>query len=158
MRKYIRLYEEYTDLEKKSLEKHYSWPEIRNTIQAKLPFIIIDFKDKEAREECIERELYDEDYVEHEFHFMRSDGDHIQYPSVFIFAKKSDLTKRVLKLNKRFDIVRIVIGEFGTDVPSLYVEGDKVDMGGNLLTSNDIEDMDIEDFYSIDGKYYKFIS
>ena len=44
MRKYIRLYEEYTELEKKSLEKHYSWPDVRNTIQAKLPFIIIDFK------------------------------------------------------------------------------------------------------------------
>jgi hypothetical protein len=157
MRKYIRLYEEYTDLEKKSLEKHYSWPDIRNTIQSKLPFIIIDFKDEEAREECIDKDLYDENYVEQKFHLMRTDGDHIKYPSVFIFAKGSDLTKRVLDLNKRFDILRIVIGEFGTDVPSLYVDGDQVDIGGNLLTSNDIEDMDIEDFYSIDAKYYKFI-
>jgi len=157
MRKYIRIYEEYTDLEKKSLEKHYSWPDIRNAIQAKLPFIIIDFKDADAREECIDKDLYDENYVEQEFHLMRGDGDHVKYPSVFIFAEDSDLTKRVLDLEKRFDILRIIIGEFGTNVPSLYVEGDNVDIGGNLLTSNDIDDMDIEDFYSIDAKYYKFI-
>jgi len=157
MRKYIRLYEEYTDLEKKSLEKHYSWPDVRNTIQTKLPFIIIDFKDAESRDECIDKDLYDEKYVEQEFHLMRGDGDHVKYPSVFIFAEGSDLTKRVLDLEKRFDILRIIIGEFGTNVPSLYVEGDNVDIGGNLLTSNDIDDMDIEDFYSIDAKYYKFI-
>ncbi len=158
MRKYIRLYEEYTDLEKKSLEKHYSWPDVRNTIQAKLPFIIIDFKDEDSRSECIERDLYDEKYIEQEFHLLKSDGDHVKYPSVFIFGEGTDLNKRVLELEKRFDILRIVIGEYGTNVPSLYVEGDQVDMGGNLLTSNDIEDMDIEDFYSIDSKYYKFIS
>ena len=157
MRKYIRLYEEYTDLEKKSLERHHSWPDIRNAIQSKLPFIIIDFKDAKSRGECIDKDLYDENYVEQEFHLMRGDGDHVKYPSVFIFAEGSDLTKRVLDLEKRFDILRIIIGEFGTNVPSLYVEGDNIDIGGNLLTSNDIDDMDIEDFYSIDAKYYKFI-
>ena len=157
MPKYIRLYEEYNELEKKSLEKHYSWPDIRNTIQSKLPFIIIDFKDVDARTECIDKDLYDEKYIEQEFHLMRSDGEHTKYPSVFIFAEGSDLTDRVHDLGKRFDILRIVIGEYGTNVPSLYVEGENVDIGGNLLTSNDIEDMDIEDFYSIESKYYKFI-
>lgn len=158
MRKHIKLYEEYTDLEKKSLEKHYSWADVRNTIQSKLPFIIIDFKDVEARTECIDKDLFDERYIKQEFHLMRSDGEHTKYPSVFIFAEGSNLDKRVLDLNKRFDILRIVIGEYGANIPSLYVEGDHVDIGGNLLTSNDIDDMDIEDFYSIDSKYYKFIN
>jgi hypothetical protein len=159
MRKHIRLYEEYTDLEEKSLEKHYSWQDVRNAIQSKLPFIILDFKTEEAMDDCIKGELLDEKYIKQAFHLKENDGARaIKYPSVFIFGEDTNLSKRVLDLNKRFDILRTIIGEYGSNIPSLYVEGDQVDVGGNLFASNNIDELDGEDFYSIESKYYKFIS
>jgi len=158
MRKYIRLYEEYTDLEEKSLEKHYSWPDVRNTIQSKLPYIIIDFNTEEALDKCIKGELFDEKYIKQTFHLKRSDNAADLYPSVFIFGEGTDLDKRVRKLTKRFDILRIVIAEYGSNNPDLYIQGERVDIGENLFTSNNIDELDGDDFYSIDSKYYKFIS
>jgi hypothetical protein len=157
MRKYIRLYEEYNDLEEKSLEKHYSWADVRNTIQSKLPFIIIDFKSDEARDLCMKDELFDEKYIKQSFHLKRTEDAANKYPSVFIFGEETDLTKRVLDFNKRFDVLRIIIGEYGSKIPALYLQGDRVDIGGNLFTSNEMDEMDGDDFYSIDAKYYKFI-
>jgi hypothetical protein len=158
MRKHIRLYEEYNDLEEKSLETHYSWADVRNTIQSKLPYIIIDFKSNDARDKCIKDELFDEKYIKQTFHLKRTDDAADKYPSVFIFGEGTDLTKRVHDLNKRFDIIRTVIGEYGSISPDLYLQGEMVDIGENLFTSNNLDELDGDDFYSIDSKYYKFIS
>ena len=155
--KYVRLYEEYTDLEEKSLEKHYSWAEVRNTIQTKLPFIIIDFKDVESRNDCIKGELYDEKYAKQVFYKTDGGTGNIQIPSVFIFGEESDLKDRVQGFIKRFKIHRLIIGEIGKEVPSLYLEGENVDMPSDIMTSIDIKEMGADDFYKIDSTYYAFI-
>jgi hypothetical protein len=157
MRKYIRLYEEYTDLEQKSLEGNYSWHDVRNVIQLKLPYIIIDFKNEEERDNCIKKELFDEKYINQTYFLKKEDVRTIKNPSVFIFTEESDLAKRVLGLNSRFDIIRLIIGENGKDSPSLYVDSDKLDIGSNLYTTLNIDEIGLDDYYSIDGNYYKFI-
>ena len=157
MRKYIRLYEEYTDLEEKSLEGNYSWSDVRNAIQLKKPFIIIDFENEEELDKCIKRELADETYIRQTYFLKKEDVHTIKNPSIFIFSEDSDLDKRVLDLQNRFDMVRLIIGEHGKDSPSLYVDGDKLDMGNNLYTTLNIDEIGLDDYYSIDGNYYKFI-
>lgn len=157
MPKYIQLYEEYTSLEETSSEHHYSWSDIRNTIQSKLPFIIIDFKDEESRTSCIHKELFDEKYMKQIYYLKNVNDERIKYPSVFIFGEETDLADRVLDLHKRFDTMRIIIGEFGKEQHSLYVDGEQVDIGKNLFTSLNIDEMGFEDFYEVDTKYYKFI-
>jgi len=157
MLKYIRLYEEYTESDEASIEQHFSWSEVRDTMQSKLPFIIIDFKTEQSRKDCIEKELFDEKYVKQSYYFKKVDGENIKYPSVFIFGEGTDLSDRVHDFTKRFDIIRIIVGEYGKDQQSLFVDGEQVDIGRNLQTTNDIDEMGLEDFYDMNSKYYKFI-
>jgi hypothetical protein len=157
MRKYIRLYEEYTDLEERTSEVNYSWQDVRNTIQSKLPFTIIDFKTSDARDECIKSELFDEKYIKQSYTLKTEDGNTVRYPSVFIIGEDNKVQDRVLDLQKRFDILRIVIGEYGKDIPSLYAEGDEVQIGGNLYPSLEINDMAGEDYYTNGSNFFKFI-
>ena len=157
MPKHVKLYEEFMNIEEQAIDAHYSWADIRNTIQSKLPFIIIDFKTVESRDECIEKELFDEKYVKQKYYLKKVDGDNVKYPSVFIFGEETDLASRVQDFTKRFDILRLVIGEFGKDQQQLYVEGEQVDIGKNLMTGIELDEMGLEDFYDIDSKYYKFI-
>lgn len=158
MTKYIRLYEDYTDLEQKSSEKHHSWNEIRDIIQAKLPFIIIDFKDDEAQDKCIKEELFDEDFVKQSYFLKDENGeDQKSFPSVFIFSGGEDLKARVLDFLKRFHILRIVIGEYGKNYPQLYAGGETVDLGSELFSSLERGEMSTDDFYKVDSNFYKFI-
>ena len=54
MGKYIQLYEEYTEKLSNGLNMQHSWQEIRDVLQKKLPFIIIDFDSLEDMNKCIE--------------------------------------------------------------------------------------------------------
>ena len=157
MNKYVQLYEEYNKSEEEPSESHYSWASVRDAIQTKLPFIIIDFKNQESMDKCIKDELFDENYIRQRYYLKKVDGEDVKYPSVFIFGEGTDLNDRVHSFIKRFDILRIMVGEFGKDQQSLYIEGDQVDVGRNLQTSINIDDMGLEDFYDVDSSYYKFI-
>lgn len=159
MRKYIRLYEEYTEIHLKGLNTHHSWQEVRDVLQKKLPFIIIDFNNLEDYNKCIEEELFDEDYLKQKYIFKDDNTETSKKPSVFIFAEgKSDLRDRVLDLESRFDIYRIIIGEFGKEHPSLYVDGDQVEIGSNMFSSISKDEMGNDDYYQIDSNYYRFIN
>lgn len=157
MRKYIRLYEEYTENEKEGLAQSYSWQDVRDTIHHKLPFIIIDFESEEDMIKCINDELYDEKYTRQIYHTRNEDGDHIKMPSIFIFGEGSNLKDRVNNFKSRFDIKRIIVGEYGKSTPILWIDNDQVEIGKNLYTSISIDDMNGEDYYKIDSIYYRFI-
>jgi hypothetical protein len=154
--RFIKLYEEYTDLEQKSLEKHHSWQEVRDVIQTKLPFIIIDFESEDSLEKCIKEELFDEEYVKQTYHLKR-DGETIKYPSVFIFESDPTIKDRVLNLVKRFDIFRIITADLGENLPQLYQGGETVDLNPNPFSSLELNDMQGDDYYKINDMYYKFV-
>ena len=159
MGKYIQLYEEYTEKLSNGLNMQHSWQEIRDVLQKKLPFIIIDFDSLEDMNKCIEDELYDEDYMKQKYIYKDQDANEAFRHSVFIFANGgSKLSNRVLKFKSRFDIFRIVIGEFGEIYPKAYIGEDQVDLGGNLFTSISRDEMGFDDYYSIDSNFYKFIN
>lgn len=157
MRKYIRLYEEYTENEKEGLHQSYSWQDIRDRMHHKLPFIIIDFESEEEMVKCIDDELYDEKYAKQIYNTRSEDGEKVKFPSIFILGEESDLKDRVNNFNSRFDIKRIIIGEYGQANPQLWVDGEQVDIGENLYTSTNVDDMEGEDYYKIDSMYYRFI-
>ena len=158
MHKYIRLYEDYTKLDKKNSISHHSWQEIRDIIQGKLPFIIIDFKNKEDAKKCIDEEIFDESHSKQMYFSKNEQGESVKFPSIFIFAEgSSDLKERSMDFHKRFDIERLIIGEYGKNDPLLYIDGEAVDIGSNLYSSNNIDDMAGGDFYRAGSIFYKFI-
>lgn len=154
--KFIKLYEEYTDFDQKGLEKHHSWQEVRDAIQTKLPFIIIDFESEDSLNKCIREELYDEEFVK-QIYYVKGEEDLIKYPSVFIFEQDPNIKDRVLNLVKRFDILKIIIGEYGDRTPQMYKDGETVDIDANLFSSISVEDMQGDDYYKVNDMFYKFV-
>lgn len=158
MLKYVQLYEDYTKSMTNSVNTEHSWQELRDTIQQKLPFIIIDFDNREDLNKCIEEELYDDDYSEQTYFFKNEEGETIKYPSVFIYAKgRTDLKDKVMNFYKRFDINRVIIGQFGKTTPVLYADGESVEFKENLYSSLDADEMGDFDFYKMKSAFYKFI-
>lgn len=156
-RKYIHLFEEYTDLEQKSLTKNHSWQDIRDTIQSKLPFIIIDFKSKKSFDKCLKEELFDEDIVKQVYHYKTKGDEVVKLPSIFIVEKGKGLKNRVKDLTNRFKILRIIIGEYGKEIPQLYFDGENMDYKSNLYSSIELNDMGGDDFYTAGSNNYKFV-
>lgn len=156
MTKYIRLYEEYTDIKKKGLPKNISWTDVRDQMNLKLPFMIIDFEDEDSRTECIQDDLQQEDYVEQSYHVKR-DADLREIPSVFVFCDDSDLIDRIGSLQKRFKIERIIFGKYGKRIPTLYIDGESVDFSQDIKTGIGPDDVDNDEYYKIGSSYYKFI-
>lgn len=135
----------------------HSWQDMRNVIQSKLPFAIVDFASSEAKEECISSELYDSDYVEQERKLVDPESGNIQSkPSIFILGELSERGESPNRLMKRFDIDRMIIGEMGKDSPSVYSRGQSAILGKELLTSIDQDEMN-DDYYQVGSMMYKFI-
>lgn len=157
MLKYIRLYEEYTDLNDKGLDHHYSWQDVRDIIQSKLPFIIVDFKTEEDKNKFIGNELQGEEFANQIYYATDGDGRVVEYPSVFIFVDNNKLFNRVKNFNENFDIVRIITGEYGKVIPSLYVDGSQINIGENLFSTINIDEIGSDDYYKYESTYYTFI-
>ena len=157
--KYIALYEEY-NMETATTGSHVSWPDIRDAIQSKLPFMIIDFIDSDSRDKCKFDELSD---INTSYQILNMGQDNSndekshKYPSIFIFEHDDALKDKVLNLNSRYKIFRIIIGEFGKDTPTLYKDGENVDYPRNMMSTNDPQEMGGDDYYKNDSTYYKFI-
>ena len=158
MPKYIQLYEEFSESEKEGVTQSYSWQDIRDVIQLKRPFIIIDFETDKERTRCINDELFDEKYTKQIYYYKKNETGEKRYPSVFIFGEETDLMDRVNDLNTRFDVFRIIVGEYGKDAPVVFSNNEQVDLGKNVYNSTDVNDMDLDDFYKVDSMFYKFIS
>ena len=115
-------------------------------------------KNRKDLEKCIDEELFDDDYSEQTYYLKDEEGESIKYPSVFIYAKgKSDLKDKAMSFHKRFDIERMIVGEFGETSPVLYVDGESLESKENLYSSLDADDMGDSDFYKMKSNFYKFI-
>ncbi len=156
MAKYISLYEEYTESSKKGLSKGVSWSDVRDQMNLKLPFMIIDFENEESRDECIQDELYSEDYIEQSYN-VRRDAKIKLVPSIFIFCDNSDLAEKIESLQKRFNIERIISGKYGKRIPTLYSNGESMEFSQDIKSGIGPDDVENDEFYKLGSTYYKFI-
>jgi len=156
MGKYIKLFEEY-DINTGNSRNSHSWSDLRNTMQNKLPFIIVDFKDMESYQKFKDSELQGKDYSDQTYTIR--DGDNpIVMNSVFIFNESYSSEELALRYIKQFNIHRIISGEKGKDFPTIYTEGGTSEFGNDLLISLSPEELGNDDYYKIGSQLYKFIS
>ena len=159
MRKHIKIFEEFIDSVGEFSETEYTWQDLRNTMQAKLPFIIIDFQDKASYDSCIAKDLYDERWAVQTYNQAQSEnGDMKTYPSVFIFETTREIEDRVKEFFKRFQIYRIIVGGAESDHPTVYIGGSSGDFGNDIVNGTSPSDVGSDNYYQIGSTYYKFIN
>jgi len=156
--KYIQLFEEYTEIKEKGLEKLESWTDVRDRLNLKLPFMIIDFKDNESLEFAINSQLSKERYANQTYYVKDVSNKILEYPSIFIFCEGNELDNSIKGLQSRFNIHRIISGKYGKNTPVLYTKGSSVEFGSDIKSGLSIDDVNDDDYYKIGSTYYKFIN
>jgi|TARA_Y100000389_G_C17456230_1_gene518360 hypothetical protein len=171
MGKYIKLFEEY-DSNTGSIHSNRPWSDLRNTMQNKLPFVIIDFKDRESYQNFKDVELQEKDYSDQTY-TIRYEDNPVVMNSIFIHGNKnSDITSKddrifnesssaeelALRYIKQYNIHRIISSERGKDFPTIYTAGGTSEFGNDLLVSLSPEELGNDDYYKIGSQLYKFIS
>lgn len=156
MAKYIYLYENYTEIGEKGLPKSHTWSDIRDTINLKKPFMILDFEDKDGMDQCISSEMHREDYSEQSYNSKDMSGKVITVPSIFVFCSDSSYSPD--NLLKRFKIKRVIMGAAGQKYPKLYLDGDPVEFGSDIMTGISPTDMGGDNYYQNGSTYYKFLN
>jgi hypothetical protein len=156
MNKYIKLYEEH-NIDGAIENANYSWADIRNTMQNKMPFIIVDFLNLESFTKCKDSDLVDKKYMEQIYNF-KDDQNPIKLRSVFIFGLDGDPIDIAKKYQNEHGAKRVIIGEKGKDFPTMFDGGESGEFGNDLLISLDPEDFGMDDYYKVGSQLYKFIS
>lgn len=156
LRKYILLFEEHSvgaELD----ETTHTWADIRDAIQTRRPFTIINFSSSEEYNKCLNQEIFDESFAKQSFN-QNIEGELKEFPSVFIFEPKGGLHDRVKTLFSKFKLNSILIGDEGKEFVTIYYTSGESSKGGNdLLNGLNPEDVGGDQFYRIGSQYYKFI-
>lgn len=156
MRKYIQLFEDY-DHNTGNLNHSHSWGDVRNQMQNKLPFIIIDFDDDISYQRFKDSELQGKDYADQTY-TIRLEDNPVVMKSVFIFNDTESIENIYLEYIRRYNIHRIIAGEKGKDFPMIYTKGGSSGFGNDLLISLNPEELGNDDYYKIGSQLYKFIT
>lgn len=153
MHKYIKVFEEFNDLEMKDhrAESNTSWNAIRDRIQSLGNFTIINFKDRagylefldQCKEECVKQSYYN----------GFGQGTR-KCPSLFI-NKCISLDKEDFK---KYDLINYLIGKDGK--PNIHVKTkDESNIIGNELVSTlSQNDVFPDDHFKVGSIFYKFIN
>ncbi len=160
MQKYIQLFEEFKDdLQKQTSESSHSWSDIRDTLQEKLPFILIIFSDKSSYIDSLDDELIGQDPIKQDAYFS-ANGKLLKYPSTFIKLTEDEEAGDIAqKLYSKFNIRQLIIGEKGADQVRVYFDdGSDSSYGNEIVSSLSLEEMNNDDHFKLGSTYYKFIS
>lgn len=155
MTKYIQLFEDY-DHNTGNLNHSHSWSDLRNQMQNKLPFIIIDFEDEESYQRFKDSQLQGKDYADQTY-TIRVEDNPVVMNSVFVFNNTESTEEAALEYIRHYNIHRIIAGEKGKEFPTLYTNGGSSGFGNDLLVSLDPEELGNDDYYKIGSQLYKFI-
>ena len=156
MVKYIKLYEEYSqDIKTQTEETSHTWTDIRDTVQFRLPFTIIVFKNKESYQEALDTDLKEFDYIKQSAAMSRN-GDLIDYPSVFIILQDDTFKDKIPQLFEKFKIKTLILGKKGEEYSDFYYNGASSPAGNEIVSSNSLDDMENDDHFKIGSTYYKF--
>ncbi len=159
MTKYLKLFEDYIDDSVSDTGSSKSWSDIRDRFQSRLPYVIIDFEDVESRSRCIENELYDEAYVNQRYHVGEAGGDMSvgKYPSIFVFEESDKFIDKAHSLIENYNVKRLIVGKMGDPGSTLYMGGESMDYGGEIITSRTPNDIGGDDYYKFESTYYRLI-
>lgn len=156
MGKYIQLFEDF-DARSGNINREHTWSDLRNQMQAKMPFTIVDFKDEASYQKFKDAELQGKDYIDQTY-TVQEEGEPIQMKSIFVFDGDESASEIALDYIKNYNIYRIISGEKGKDFPTLYTEGGSSEFGNDLLIALSPAELGSDDYYQVDSQFYKFIS
>jgi hypothetical protein len=156
---YIKLFEDFEkSMKDATTVSTQGWVEIRDTIQSKLPFIIVVFKNRDSYETAIATEFGDDSYIK-QTAMMSNNGTQIKYPSLFlILDDESRFSNKIQNLYERFKIKAIILNGKGDEYAQSYSQdGTSVNLGNEIVSSLSIDDMANNDMFKIGSTYYRFI-
>jgi hypothetical protein len=156
---YIKLFEEFEKaMNDATSTSTKGWVEIRDTIQSKLPFIIVVFKNRESYESAIDSEFKDDSYIK-QTAIMSNNGTQTKYPSLFlILDDESKFSNKIQNLYERFKIKAIILNGKGDEYAQSYSQdGTSVNLGNEIVSSISLDDMTNNDMFKVGATYYRFI-
>ena len=159
MTKYVMLYEDYQkDIKNNSEETSHTWTQIRDTIQMKIPFVIVTFKNKDSYNSALDSDLFNDDYIKQSA-ALSKDGQLIDYPSVFmVLDDDSDFKDKIPQIFEKYKIKNIILGKKGEEyVDYYYDDGSTAPAGNEIVSSISKDEMDNDEHFKMGSTYYKFI-
>lgn len=156
---YIKLFEEFEkSMKEATAPSTQGWVEIRDTIQNKLPFIIIVFKNRSSYEDAIASEFSDDDYIK-QTALMSNNGTRIKYPSLFlILDDESRFVNKIQNLYEQFKIKTVILNGKGDEYAQIYLQdGTSANLGNEIVSSISIDDTENADAFKVGSNYYRFI-
>ncbi len=156
--KYIKLYEDYgQDIKAQTDETGHTWSEIRDTIQTKLPFTIIVFKNKDSYSSSLESDFKEYEYIK-QTAYMSHDGKLLAYPSIFIVLDDDvEFKNKIPQIFEKFKIKSLILGKKGNESADFYFnDGSSSSVGNEIISANNPSDMQNDEHFKIGSTYYKF--
>jgi hypothetical protein len=159
VRKFIKLFEEYTKSEKaESSETSTSWNDVRDAIQMKMPYLIVTFNTADGYNLFISKFLANKEYVKQSF-FSSIDGQMKTFPSIFMMDTDQNGKNSIKKYyDKQYAVRHIVLNEMNGENATMYFsDGSSTNIGNEIVTAIDPSDMQRDNHYQLAATYYKFI-
>jgi hypothetical protein len=152
MAKYIKLFEDY------SKEKSEGWSTIRDAIQMRLPFAIIVFKKKSSYLDALDSGELDSDYIK-QTAVLHTEGKPTDYPSIFMVVEDDEVFKnKIPNIFNSFNIKAILLGKKSEEDIMYYSEnGNSRNIGNELVSTIQKDEMGSEDHFEIGSTYYRFV-
>jgi len=148
MQKYIKLYEDFKDLQSNVTG---NWNQIRDMIQSMKPFTIINFKDMQGCDKYLEDNPTD---CIKQSYYNDNTGDHSKCPSIFI-PNGTNLKKEDFK---KYRLLNCIIGKDGSQNVMIKTDTDKEFMGNEVVSTLSQGEVYPESHYKVGSVFYKFIN
>lgn len=153
MQKYIRLFENFDEVQLKSIEANTAgnWNNIRDAVQSLEPFTIINFKDRDGYMDYIER--CNKDFIKQTYYSNSLEKD-MSCPSIFIHGRVPVSEKDF----EKYRILNCIIGK-QDDQDVMFKSKDESEVLGNEIVSTlSQNEVYPDNHYKIDSVFYKFIN
>lgn len=141
-----------------------SWAEVREHIQEKKPFAILNFLNRDKYNAFLKdlEKVEKYDYFRQTLHTSHSKEvlDKKEVPSVF-FMPKGDIEEFFDVMEKcmaHYDLDSVLFGfkEEGK-VVAKYRDGEENTVGNEIVVSLEPSEMEPDDYYQFESNYYKFV-
>jgi len=157
--KYIQLFEEYNQTIKSQIEETgHTWSQIRDAIQTRLPYVIITFTTRDSYLTALNSYFKEYDYIK-QTAALSKNGKLVDYPSIVIILDNDvSFKNKIQNIFNQFKIKSIILGKKGEEEADVYYQDGTVSPAGNeIVSTNQLDDMDNDPHFKIGSTYYKFI-
>ena len=148
MQKYVKLYEDFEDLQSNVTG---NWNQIRDMIQSMKPFTIINFKDMEGCDGYLKD--HPSDHIRQSYYNDHT-GNHSKCPSIFI-PHKVNLKKDDFK---KYRLLNYLVGKQGNQNIVIKTGDEKEIIGNEVVSTLSQNEVYPESHYKVGSVFYKFIN